>query len=101
MMDEANDEATRQAEREIVTARVVDAPRELVFGAWTVADHLARWWGPKGFTNTFHEFDPRPGGDWRFVMHGPQRGNYRNESRFAEANEQNLDRLAAHLATMS
>jgi uncharacterized protein YndB with AHSA1/START domain len=44
--------------------------------------HLAQWWGPKGFTNTFHEFDFRPGGTWRFTMHGPDGGNYPNESVF-------------------
>ncbi len=49
-------------DREIVTTRVFDAPRERVFRAWTDPDHLAKWWGPKGFTNTFQEFDMRPGG---------------------------------------
>jgi uncharacterized protein YndB with AHSA1/START domain len=72
------------ANREIVTTRLFDAPRELVFRAWTEPDHLAKWWGPKGFTNTFHEFDPRPGGTWRFVMHGPNGTDYPNEIVFVE-----------------
>jgi uncharacterized protein YndB with AHSA1/START domain len=72
------------ADREIVTARVLNVRRELVFKAWTDADHLARWWGPKGFTNTFQEFDVRPGGAWRYVMHGPNGGDYKNESVFVE-----------------
>jgi uncharacterized protein YndB with AHSA1/START domain len=42
------------SDREIVTTRVIDAPRELVFKAWTDPEHLAQWWGPKGFTNTRH-----------------------------------------------
>jgi uncharacterized protein YndB with AHSA1/START domain len=76
-----------EADREIVTTRLIDAPRRLVFKAWTDPDHLARWWGPKGFTNTFHEFDPTPGGMWRFVMHGPDGVDYKNESVFQEVVE--------------
>lgn len=72
------------SDREIVTTRVLDAPRELVFRAFSNPDHLARWWGPNGFTNTFQEFDMRPGGFWRFVMHGPDGIDYRNESVFVE-----------------
>ncbi|PYM42811.1 MAG: polyketide cyclase [Candidatus Rokuibacteriota bacterium] len=72
------------SEREIVTTRVIDAPRERVFKAWTDPEHLAQWWGPKGFTNTFQEFDMRPGGAWRFVMHGPDGVDYKNKSVFVE-----------------
>jgi uncharacterized protein YndB with AHSA1/START domain len=72
------------ADREIVTTRVLNAPRELVFKAWIDPDQLVHWWGPKGFTNTFHEFDMRPGGIWRFVMHGPDGVDYQNKSVFVE-----------------
>ncbi len=72
------------SDREIVTTRVLQAPRELVFRAFSDPDQLAQWWGPKGFTNTFHEFDMRPGGIWRFVMHGPNGVDYQNESVFVE-----------------
>jgi len=72
------------SDREIVAMRVFDAPRELVFEAWTDPHHLEHWWGPKGFTNTFHQFDMRPGGIWRFVMHGPDGVDYKNESVFVE-----------------
>jgi len=71
-------------DREIVTTRTIDAPRELVFKAFSDPDHLVHWWGPKGFTNTFHEFDLRPGGVWRFVMHGPNGTHHPNESVFVE-----------------
>jgi uncharacterized protein YndB with AHSA1/START domain len=74
-------------ERQIVTTRVFDAPVKDVFSAWTNPELLRRWWGPKGFTNTFHVFDLRPGGDWRFTMHGPDGGNYQNESVFIEIEE--------------
>ena len=69
-------------DRQITATRIIDAPREKVFKAWTDADHLSRWWGPNGFTNTFHEFDPHPGGKWRFIMHGPDKKDYPNESIF-------------------
>jgi uncharacterized protein YndB with AHSA1/START domain len=77
-------EASGMSDREIVTTRVFDAPRERVFRAWTDPDHLAKWWGPKGFTNTFQEFDMRQGGNWRFVMHGPDGVDYKNKSVFVE-----------------
>jgi uncharacterized protein YndB with AHSA1/START domain len=55
-----------------------------VYEAWTDPELLARWWGPSGFTNTFHEFDLKPGGEWRFVMHGPDGTDYPNHSVFVE-----------------
>src|SRR5512138_1847566 len=70
--------------RELVTSRIIDAPPEAVFAAFVDPDRLARWWGPKGFRNTFDECDPRPGGRWLYVMHGPDGGHFRNESLFAE-----------------
>jgi uncharacterized protein YndB with AHSA1/START domain len=69
---------------EIISTRTLPFKRELVFKAWSDPKHLAKWWGPKGFTNTFHEFDFRPGGKWRFTMHGPDGGNYANECVFTE-----------------
>lgn len=67
---------------EIVSMRVVNFPIELVYSAWTDPAHLKSWWGPAGFSNTFHEFDLRPGGRWRFTMHGPEKGNYQNDCEF-------------------
>jgi uncharacterized protein YndB with AHSA1/START domain len=55
-----------------------------VFRAWTDPEHLVRWWGPKGFTSTFQAFDLRPGGVWRFVMHGPDGLDCKNKSVFVE-----------------
>jgi len=62
----------------IVTTREIAAPRDLVFEAWTDPRHLAQWWGPNGFTTTTQSFDMRPGGTWRFVMHGPDGRDYDN-----------------------
>jgi len=75
------------SDRQITTIRIFNAPREIVFSAWTNPELLKQWWGPKGFTNTFHGFDLRPGGNWKFIMHGPDGGNYHNESTFIEINE--------------
>jgi len=72
------------SDREIVTTRVVDAPRELVFRAWTEPEHVGQWWGPNGFTSTIQEMDVRPGGVWRLVMHGPDGTDYPNESIYLE-----------------
>jgi uncharacterized protein YndB with AHSA1/START domain len=77
-------------DREVVTARFIAVPREQIFKAWTEPEHISRWWGPNGFTNTFHEFDPQPGGAWKFIMHGPDGSNYRNESVFVEVVEPEL-----------
>lgn len=67
-----------ERKREIVISRTFDAPRELVFDAFTDVDHVSEWWGPKGFTTTTHKRDLRPGGVWRFVMHGPDGTDYDN-----------------------
>jgi uncharacterized protein YndB with AHSA1/START domain len=72
------------ADREIVTTRVYDAPRELVFAAWTTPEHLARWWGPNGFTTTTLEMTFAVGGAWRFIMHGPDGVDYPNRIRYRE-----------------
>jgi uncharacterized protein YndB with AHSA1/START domain len=64
------------SDREIVISRVLDAPPELVFGAFTEVRHLSQWWGPEGFTTTTRSFDFRVGGVWDFVMHGPDGTDY-------------------------
>jgi len=56
---------------EVVVTRVFDAPRELVWRAWTDPKELARWWGPHGFTNPVCEIDVRPGGAIRIHMRAP------------------------------
>jgi uncharacterized protein YndB with AHSA1/START domain len=73
-----DDVLTGAVERQIVVGRVFQAPRELVFRAFTEQDQVERWWGPTGFTLTTHEMDVRPGGTWRSVMHGPDGVDYPN-----------------------
>ena len=79
-----NTETTDIAARQISITRTINAPRELVFEAWTKPEHLINWFGPEGFTNTFIETDIRPGGKWRFIMHGPDGTNYPNLVQFTE-----------------
>ncbi|MEU4426566.1 SRPBCC family protein [Actinoplanes sp. NPDC024001] len=64
------------ADREIVISRSIDAPRELVFEAFTEVRHLSHWWGPEGFTTTTRSFEFRLDGVWDFVMHGPDGTDY-------------------------
>ncbi len=68
--------------REINSSRVLNAPLAVVYNLFANPSHLKKWWGPKGFTNTFHEFDLRPQGKWVLTMHGPEKGNYENSSVF-------------------
>ena len=76
--------------RQIVATRILNAPRELVFRVWTEPDHVAKWWGPKGFTNTIHEMDVRPGGVWRLIMHSPDGVDYRNKIIYTEVRKPEL-----------
>jgi uncharacterized protein YndB with AHSA1/START domain len=69
---------------DLVLTRVFDAPRELVFQAWTDPKHLAQWFGPHGFTIPFCKVDLRPGGEWRHVMRGPDGANYPMTAIFQE-----------------
>jgi uncharacterized protein YndB with AHSA1/START domain len=81
---ESLDSTMPDTAREIVATRVFAAPRELVFRMWTEREHIVNWWGPLGFTNTIEEMDVRPGGHWRFVMHGPDGTDYKNHSVYNE-----------------
>jgi uncharacterized protein YndB with AHSA1/START domain len=72
------------SEREIVISRVFDAPRDVVWDAWTDPKQVVQWWGPQGFTTTIHEMDVRPGGAWRHTMHGPDGADYPGKSVFSE-----------------
>lgn len=74
---------------EIVTKRTVNARQATVFEAWTNPAYLAQWWGPKGYTNTFKVHELKPGGEWIFIMHGPDGRNHDNacEYKIVQPNE--------------
>jgi len=78
------------ADREIGTTRVVNAPRPLVWSAWTDTKHIEQWWGPNGFTTTTREFNLSPGGKWLFTMHGPDGTDYRNDVTLTAVTEPEL-----------
>lgn len=67
-----NSPAEETADQALVITRVIDAPRSLVFEAWTKPEHLVRWWGPKGFTTPFCKVDFRPGGVFHYCMRSPE-----------------------------
>jgi uncharacterized glyoxalase superfamily protein PhnB/uncharacterized protein YndB with AHSA1/START domain len=72
------------ADRELIISRLLNAPRELVWEVWTSPEHIKNWWGPTGFTNTIFTMDVQPGGEWDFVMHGPDGTDYKNKSVYKE-----------------
>ena len=61
-----------ERERGLVITRILDAPRDVVFRAWTEPDRVARWWGPQGFVTTYCDMDIRPGGAFRVCMRSPE-----------------------------
>lgn len=101
-----HDLSTIPADRRIETRRVIPYTPLQVFQAFADSSVLATWWGPKGFTNTFEEFNFSEGGMWRFTMHSPEGKDYPNESRFLIIAEPSLvvfdhlcaPRFQAHLS---
>jgi uncharacterized protein YndB with AHSA1/START domain len=85
-MKENNNSNGQQAaaDRELRISRLLNAPIDLVWEVWTTPDHIKNWWGPNGFTNTIHQMDLKPGGQWNLTMHGPDGTDYKNESVFKE-----------------
>lgn len=72
---------------ELTLTRVYDAPVKAVWDAWTDPAKAALWWGPRGFTITTHSKDLRPGGHWKYTMHGPDGVNYENKTKYLEVEE--------------
>ncbi|MBI2756896.1 MAG: SRPBCC domain-containing protein, partial [Chloroflexi bacterium] len=70
-MAEHSSEVTVLSDREISITRTFEAPRELVFRAWTEPERLMRWWGPKVFTTPYCTVDLRPGGVWHYCFRSP------------------------------
>lgn len=66
----------------IISKRVIDADASTLFNAFSNPDNLKHWWGPKGFTNTISQFEFKPGGTWRYIMHGPDGTDYPNHCEF-------------------
>ena len=76
---------TTPSDIEIVATRIVEAPAELVFDAWTSPEHVTRWMlGPDGWTMPVCEIDLRPGGAWRFVWRGPDGSELAMEGEYRE-----------------
>jgi uncharacterized protein YndB with AHSA1/START domain len=70
--------------KEIYNSRLINSSREKIFSAFSESKHLQNWWGPKGFSNTFNEFNFSKDGVWDFIMHGPDGKDYKNRSIFLE-----------------
>jgi len=83
-MAETNSLDLERDPRSIIGTRIFNAPRALVFKAFSDPKHLAEWWGPNGFTTTTHSHNFRARGVWRFVMHGPDGRDYQNRITYDE-----------------
>jgi len=69
---------------DLTLARMINAPRQLVFRAWTHSECVAAWWGPHGFSNPVCDVDPRPGGRFTVHMQGPEGAVYPGGGVFLE-----------------
>lgn len=70
--------------KELSMSRLINAPVDLVWKVWTDPEHIRNWWGPNGFTNIISKMEVKPGGEWDFVMHGPDGRDYKNKNVFKE-----------------
>lgn len=77
-MTKIEDTTAARDGRKLTLSRVVRAPVALVWRAFTEQQHVAHWWGPFGFRNSIDAMDVKPGGSWRFTMHGPDGTDYPN-----------------------
>jgi uncharacterized protein YndB with AHSA1/START domain len=83
--------STGAADRGLSVSRLLNAPRALLWKLWTEPEHITKWWGPTGFTNTIFKMEVKPGGEWEFIMHGPDGTDYKNKHVFHEiAKEERL-----------
>jgi uncharacterized protein YndB with AHSA1/START domain len=83
-MSRKSDTVSTPPDRLIEISREYDAPRELVWDAWTDPKQVVKWWGPDGFSTTIEEMDVRPGGVWKHTFRGPDGAKYPNKSVFTE-----------------
>jgi uncharacterized protein YndB with AHSA1/START domain len=84
-------------DRELIVSRAIAAPRAIVFKAFGDRDNISLWWGPNGFRTTTYEMDVRPGGVWRYTMHGPDGVDWPNKVVYIEVVEG--ERLVYHHGT--
>lgn len=89
-MEQWNMNIVDKSNREITASRLINAPRKLIWKVWTDPEHIINWWGPNGFTNTIDSMDVKAGGQWKFIMHGPDGVNYRNLITYLEVIEPEL-----------
>lgn len=76
-----------QSNREIVTTRLINAPRERVWKAFVDPEQVVQWWGPNGFTTTTESMEVKAGGIWKYMMHGPDGRDYPNKIIYDEVVE--------------
>lgn len=77
-------ENTGTAKRELSISRLINAPQELVWEAWTNPEHIKHWWGPVGFESSISKMEVKTGGEWEFIMHGSDGTDYKNKHIYLE-----------------
>jgi len=78
-MEQKSKTISKPSANELAITRILNAPRELVWEVWTNPEHIAKWWGPNGFTNTIHQMEVKDVGEFNFIMHGPDGTDYPNK----------------------
>ncbi|MBE2218231.1 MAG: SRPBCC family protein [Ignavibacteria bacterium] len=86
-MPENKNMSLSTTDKEVLVSRLINAPREKVFDAWIDPEKIINWWGPRGFKNTNIEMNVKPGGVWRYTMHGPDGVDYPNKIVYTEVVE--------------
>ncbi|HNB23056.1 MAG TPA: SRPBCC family protein [Candidatus Melainabacteria bacterium] len=79
---------TETKSADIKIYREYDAPLAAVWEAWSTPEQIAEWWGPRGFTITTHSRDFRTGGTWKYTMHGPDKVDYENYTKYLEVDRE-------------
>ena len=87
--------------RRLTIKRTFDAPVQMVWDAWTQADHIAQWWGPKGMETRVEDHDLRVGGQWKFVMQMPNGGEFVGEGEYQEIDAPNKLVTSANFRPMT
>lgn len=89
----------------IISTRMFDASVSTLFNAFSDPENLKQWWGPNGFTNTIEQFEFKPGGTWKYIMHGPDGTDYHNRCEFKQIHENEkivfIHFLPVHVFTMT
>lgn len=87
--------------RTLTLERILDAPLQLVWDAWTQPDHIAKWWGPPGMETTVLKHDFKEGGEWEYAMKMPDGSDFIADGKYAKIEELKLIESSANFKPMT